>query len=89
MMKLGTQVQLLDGRIGTVVFNGLCGVGIKWGRHDPPAEDFRGTYGDVFTSEPPPDWPWFPDAYLRDEFPSADAECVGTEFIVLRGGYDI
>jgi len=89
-MKLGTQVQLLDGRIGTVVFNGLCGVGIKWGRHDPPAEEFRGTSGDLTSNNPKPtDWDWYPDAYLRDEFPSADAECVGTEFVVLREGYDI
>jgi hypothetical protein len=32
-MKLGTRIKLSDGRIGTVVFNGLIGVGIKWGEH--------------------------------------------------------
>jgi len=30
-MKLGTVVRLPDGREGTVVFNSLIGVGIKWG----------------------------------------------------------
>ena len=38
-MKLGTQIRLPDGREGTVVYNSLIGVGIKWGLHDPDPED--------------------------------------------------
>lgn len=75
---LGTIVQLPDGRIGTTVYNGLDGVGIKWGRHEPDPKDFVGTGG------PPKDWPWFPDAMLRDDYPSADVPCVGETFEILE-----
>ena len=33
-MKVGTIIELLDGKRGTVVYNGLDGVGIKWGEHN-------------------------------------------------------
>ena len=33
-MKAGTIVKLSDGRIGTVVYNSLDGVGIKWGEYN-------------------------------------------------------
>ncbi len=87
--KLGSHIRLPDGREGTTVFNGLCGVGIKWGLHDPPPEDFENTSGDVFGGEPPTDWPWFAEAYLREHWPGADAECVGEDFEVIREGYGI
>ena len=83
-MKPGTIVQLPDGRVGTVVFNGLCGVGIKWGRHDVTEADFEGTYGDLFDpSIDVWDWEWGPDAYLREPWPRADLECVGDDYEVL------
>jgi len=92
-MKLGTQIQLSDGRIGTVVFNGLCGVGIKWGQHDPDPKDFENTHGDIFDSNPPLNWPWRYDAMLRDPWKGAAEEEPGVEFVgedfeVIRAGYD-
>ena len=65
-MKLGQLVRLPDGRVGTAVFNGLTGVGIKWGRHKPDPADFEGSAGDCFGKTRPKDWPWYPDAMLRD-----------------------
>lgn len=50
-MKLGAHVLLPDGREGTVVFNGLSGVGIKWGLHDPDPSDFDGTNGGITAAE--------------------------------------
>jgi len=65
LSKLGTHVRVPDGRVGTVVFNGLTGIGIKWGLHDPPAKYFEGTSGDIGNQCPTPLWEWFPDAMLR------------------------
>lgn len=36
-LKLGTVIILPDGRQATVVYHGLDGYGIKWGRHEAPA----------------------------------------------------
>ena len=87
-MKLGTIVELPDGRRGTVTFNGLCGVGIKWGEHDPNPTDFDGSHGDIgCTLEAEARLKkWLPDAYLRDVWPNADLPCVGHEFVVIRKG---
>jgi hypothetical protein len=83
-MKLGTKVKLPDGRIGTVVYNSLDGVGIKWGEHEPNPKDFEGTHGGLFESEiVPDDFPWFPDAMLRTSYPSASLPCVGNDYEVL------
>ena len=83
-MKLGTKVKLSDGRIGTVVYNSLDGVGIKWGEHNPDPKDFEGTHGGLFESETvPEDFKWYPDAMLRNPYPSATLPCVGTEYEVL------
>lgn len=93
-MKLGTWVRLQDGREGTVVFNGLVGVGIKWGRHDPKPEDFEGSVGDlgaigVHAETSPELEEWTPDALLRDPWPGCDEigiapeQCVGREFEVI------
>lgn len=85
--RLGTIVRLPDGREGTTVYNGLDGVGIKWGRHDPRPEDFEGTSGGLVNDSPPPDWPWFPDAMLREPYPHPSAsECVGEDFKIIREG---
>lgn len=85
--KLGTQIRLPDGRVGTTVFNGLVGVGIKFGLHDPPKIDFAITCGDLFRIVMPPGWRWEPDAYLRYPFQGADIECVGEEFEIIRDGF--
>lgn len=85
---LGTVVRLPDGRIGTTVYNGLDGVGIKWGEHQPKIEDYMMPGGGVYQSvagddRPPLDWPWYPDAMLRDPYPSTDLPCVGESFEII------
>lgn len=87
-MKLGTQIKLGDGREGTVVYNSLIGVGIKWGLHTPDPEDFSGTDGNTFQKGIPPGFAWEPDALLRDPSYSErfDMECVGEDFEILRHG---
>lgn len=73
-MKPGTLIQLPDGREGTVVYHGLDGYGIKWGRHVVPVDELkRCEAGDE----------WAPDAMLRDPYPHAiknGIECVGEEY---------
>ncbi len=95
-MKLGTIIKLSDGRIGTVVFNSLIGVGIKWGKHFPNPEDFAGTNGNLLKSEPmPDDWPWQPDALLRKplkpnafkDYGFSDKDCVGEDYEVIPYGH--
>ena len=86
--RLGTQIQMADGRIGTTVYNGLDGVGVKWGRHYPDQADFEGTVGGlemigVRGRDPGPEWPWQPDAMLRDPYPGAVLPCVGQDFAIL------
>ena len=97
-MKLGTQIRMADGREGTVVYNSLIGVGIKWGLHDPTPADFEGTNGDttVLIGDMPPahvpdEWPWEPDALLRDPWPGCEPawhaeQCVGEEYEIIRIG---
>ncbi len=85
---LGTIVRLPDGRVGTSVYNGLDGVGVKWGVHAPSEDDFRGTTGNLLALDQDspahePDWPWAPDAMLRDDYPGADIECVGEVFDII------
>ena len=79
-LKLGAVVRMPDGRIGTVVFNGFKGVGLKEGVHHPNPKDFEGTFGDF--SEPSrdaTDWPWIPDFYITAHWPcrGVDYELVG------------
>jgi len=89
-MEIGTLVRLLDRRVGTVVFHGLTGYGIKWGVHHPPLEDFEGTSGDMvrLPDDHPaksPDWPWHVDAMLRDPelTESLGVECVGEDYEIV------
>lgn len=92
MMKLGTQILFHDGREGTVVYNSLIGVGIKWGLHDPPPEDFIGSDGNTVTSGAPADWPWNPDALLHAPWDDCERygfkadDCVGIGYEVTRIG---
>lgn len=81
-MKAGVIVKLPDKRIGTVVYNGLDGVGIKWGEHKITIEDLEGD-GNTFEDSCSEDYEWEPDAMLRDDYPSADLPCVGSEFEVI------
>ena len=82
--RLGTQVRLPDGREGTVVYNNLDGVGIKWGLHNPKLKDYEGT--NPLFGPAPVDFPWFPDAMLREPYSTADLPCVGEEYEIIREG---
>jgi len=89
-VKLGTIVKLPDGREGTMVYNSLIGVGIRWGRHYPDPADFEGSSGDTIRWKPPEDWPWEPDALLRDPWESCREhgfepdECVGDRYEIVE-----
>ena len=87
-MKAGTIIRLPDGRVGTVVYSGLDGVGIKWGEHRVTLDDVAGSgcgmigvYDDV-----PDEYELFPDAMLRAPYRGASLECVGDDFELVGGG---
>ena len=85
---MGTHIKLPDGRVGTVIYNGLDGVGIKWGRHElsmQTRELIDQGNGNCFTQAPPKGYPWFPDAMLREKSVQDlfAQECVGEEYEVL------
>ena len=81
-MKAGTIVRLPDGREGTVVYHGLDGYGIKWGRHNITLGDLMDSDGNTIQDSPDV-WEWFPDAMLRSQYPSAMLPCVGEEFEIV------
>lgn len=89
-MKLGTIIKMEDGRVGTVVYNSLIGVGVKWGEHSPKEEDFAGTTGNLIEESAPDGWEWTPDALLRKPFHGCTRhgfepeQCVGEDFEVVR-----
>ena len=86
-MKPGTIIKLSDGRIGTIVYNGLDGEGIKWGEHNVTMDDITGNGNTTHGVEIVPDgYNYFPDAMLRKPYPSAELECVGNEYEVVREG---
>ena len=79
-MKAGTIIKLQDGRIGTVVYNSLDGVGIKWGRYRITLHDIQG-HGALFSNDKATDdYEYYPDAMLRNPYPSADLPCVGEDY---------
>jgi len=82
--QLGTHIKLPDGRLATVVFNGLTGVGVKFGILYPDPVEFEGTNGDLFSkSNKSAEWEarWQPDAMLRspDMTKRLGLECVCEE----------
>ena len=81
--RVGTIIELPDGRRGTTVFNGLSGIGIKWDEHDIP-DGAIGGRGDLFDEEVPADYEWMPDAMLREPYENADLPCVGEEFKIIK-----
>ena len=82
--KIGTIIELPDGRRGTTVYNGLDGIGIKWGEWNVPENEIKGYGGCPDGGEKPPvDYKWYPDAMLREPYPSADLPCVGENFEIL------
>ena len=89
-MKPGTVIRLPDGREGTVVFHGLIGYGIQWGRIKVDVDEISTGDGNTFQSGIPPKWNWAPEAMLREPAMSErlGCECVGKEYTVCveQGG---
>ena len=81
-MKAGTIIKMEDGRIGTIVYNGLDGEGVKWGRHD--VSGLVGC-GNLLPCDVPVGYELYPDAMLRNPYPGADLPCVGREYDVISG----
>lgn len=84
-MKAGTIIKLPDGREGTVVYNGLDGYGIMFGRVPVDLDVISG--GNPLFGDKPADWPYTPEAMLRDPVLARhwpDMECVGDEFEIVE-----
>jgi hypothetical protein len=80
-MKPGTFIRLPDGREGTVVYHGLEGYGIIWGRQIVDVEAILLTTP-LFTNAPTNGCPE-PEALLRKPYRDAYLECVGEEYEVI------
>jgi hypothetical protein len=82
-MKAGTHVRLKDGREGRVVYNGLDGVGIKFGSGPVDIETImRGDSGLFHNSPDDAELrKWEPEAMLREPYPRAGMECVGKRYV--------
>ncbi len=85
-MKAGTIIRLPDGRDGTVVYHGLDGYGIRFGRHAVDAEALLAA--NAVKKAEGDDAEWLPEAMLRK--PSQYSarlwpgmECVGDEYEVI------
>ena len=89
-MKPGTIVKLRDGAVGTVVYHGLDGYGIRWGRIVlSPADRALIALGGLFgePSELLADKQGaleelMPEAMLRRPYPSATLPCVGEKYSI-------
>lgn len=82
MFDLGDFVEVPDGRVGTVVYNGLDGVGIKWGRLELTVEDRKIILGmNPLFEKATEGYDWSPDAMLRKKSLEKflGLECVGKE----------
>ena len=80
-MKFGTKIKLADGRKATVVYNGLDGIGIKFGHFILSEDDMKGSGG--FFDKKPGDYEWAAEAMLREPYTGANMECVGKDFEVV------
>lgn len=85
-MKPGTIVRLPDGREGTVVFHGLTGYGIVWGRRALTQRELDAIIGSVSLEigvEKRHDDlsnALLPEAMLRDPYPGAKLPCAGSDY---------
>lgn len=82
-MKPGTFVKLPDGRIGTVVYHGLDGYGIMWGKHKVPVDAILDCCPLFDGGTPVEVLAFQPQAMLRDEYPGTRLECVGDKYEVI------
>lgn len=83
-MRAGTFIRLPDGREGTVVYNGLDGRGIMFGRIlvDP---EIINSVNSLF-GVAPADYPYAPEAMLRHPKLARNwpgMECIGEEFEII------
>lgn len=89
-MKAGTQIIMADGTKGTVVYNNLDGVGIRYGHFDLSKDEieYLKTSGTSFEHDenPPPSSRLIPEAMLREHYPSATLPCIGEDYEVTRVG---
>ena len=83
-MKPGTLVELPDGRVGTIVYHGLDGYGIRWGRLDLDLEPILQGDGNTTKGSAPGWFENFPEAMLRDPYPGTDLECVGEDYRIIK-----
>jgi hypothetical protein len=81
-MKPGTIVRLPDGREGTVVYNGLIGYGIVWGRVSVDVDAVLGSCP-LFDGPSAQNVPE-PEALLRKPWDGAELECVGDDYEVIE-----
>ena len=82
-MKAGTIVRLPDGREGTVVYHGLDGYGIRWGRIDVDMETVMAGNGGLHRgAESDAERAMIPEAMLRAPYAGCDKsmEYVGGEY---------
>ena len=88
-LPFGSIVEFPDGQLGTVVYNGLDGRGIKWGAHDPDREEVQRYSQHPLTGEgedPPADFRWEVEALLREPYPESRMSCAGEDYRVVRFG---
>lgn len=83
-MKPGTIVRLPDGRECTVVYNGLDGEGVLFGRHAVDVDAILASCP-LFTARQPDNVPE-PEAMLRDPYPGAELPCVGDDYEIVADG---
>lgn len=85
-MKVGTIIRMSDGREGTVVYHGLDGDGIIWGRVVLSEDDIKAiTEGSGGLFDAPENFPdeLKAEAMLRESYPWAEQtgmECVGSDY---------
>lgn len=83
-MKPGTIIRLPDGREGTVVYHGLIGYGIAWGRVSVDVDATNATCPLFASNDEPPPGVVEPEALLREPWATAPMECVGEEYEVVE-----
>jgi hypothetical protein len=94
-MNLGDWIKVPDGRIGTVVFSDLTGIGIKWGKHILRKVDQDQILGlcPLFNQNRPRGYKWTPEAMLRESSMTnrLGVECVGEESLceILGNGCEL
>ena len=81
-MKPGTIVRLPDGREATVVYHGLEGYGIVWGRQSVDVEAIESCTPLFGDGDQPPNVPE-PEALLRKPWGGEQIGCVGDDYVIV------